>query len=77
VEKLKFLGVSSVYDFRSNPEIDKRRTVVGGAAQWPGIERRFSPVFPDESYDPVSLAASHADYMSEDAEVCVAITESF
>jgi hypothetical protein len=73
VEKLRLLGVRSVYDFRSTPEIDKRRAAARGAAPWVGIERHLSPVFPNESYDPASLAASHADYMSEGTEVCITV----
>jgi hypothetical protein len=75
VEKIKSLGVTCVFDLRSKPEIHKRLgSSAGGAggegaAQWPGIEHRFIPVFPDHSYDPVSLATSYADYMSEDVEV--------
>ena len=60
-----------MFDFRSNPEIQKLQAsgTKGILTEWPGIERVFCPVFPDESYDPVNLAASHADYMSEDVEV--------
>lgn len=81
ISKVKSLGVSCVFDLRSNPEIKSRlgSDVAGaggqGAADWPGVERRFVPVFPDQSYDPVSLAASHKDYMSEDAQVSTVHTQ--
>ncbi|KAF2102836.1 hypothetical protein NA57DRAFT_32723 [Rhizodiscina lignyota] len=70
VEKIKSLGVTNVFDLRSKPEIEKHQ--VSGAAgivtSWPGIERIYSPVFPEESYDPVSLVSRHADYQTSNSE---------
>lgn len=68
---MKTLHISSVYDLRSKPEIEKLQ-VSGPEAvikEWPGIKRVYNPVFPEESWDPVSLAARHADYQAGDAEV--------
>lgn len=71
IEKIKSLGVTKIFDLRSRPEIEKLQ--ISGAAgvvtAWPGIERVYCPVFPEESYDPVMLAKRHADYQTEDGEV--------
>jgi hypothetical protein len=77
IAKIKSHGVTHIYDLRSNPEINKLQ--ISGAAgvvtNWPGVERVYCPVFPEESYDPVSLAVRHADYHQGDAEVSSAYSD--
>jgi hypothetical protein len=65
------LKVTHIYDLRSNPEIEKLQ-VSGGKGKvvnWPGVERVYCPVFPETSYDPVSLAIRHADFHRGDIVV--------
>lgn len=68
---------------RSDPEI-KRYQVSGSAGkvtEWPGVERVYCPVFPEESYDPVSLAVRHKEYLSGEEDgmvsdmsfICIAL----
>lgn len=71
LEKIRSLNISSIYDLRSRPEIEKFQ-VSGPTAstkEWPGVKRVYNPVFPEESWDPVSLASRHADYQAGDVEV--------
>ncbi|OAA65862.1 protein tyrosine/serine phosphatase [Niveomyces insectorum RCEF 264] len=67
VEKIRSLGVTHIYDLRSNTEIQKMQVSDSKASviNWPGVERVSSPVFPEESYDPVSLAKRHAEYQDD------------
>jgi len=71
IEKIKSLGINHIFDLRSEPEIQKLQVSEGSSgvvASWPGVERTYCPVFPDDSYDPVSLAVRHANYFRGDAE---------
>lgn len=69
--KIQSLGVTHIYDLRSNPEIQKLQISGTGVTDWPGIERVYVPVFPEDAYDPVSMAVRHADYLSSDADVSI------
>ncbi len=71
VEKIRALGVKHIFDLRSYPEIQRHQVsgAASGVIDWPGVERIFCPVFPDDSYDPVSLAKRYADYQDESREV--------
>lgn len=71
VEKIKSLGITHIYDLRSEPEIRNYQiaSANAGITEWPGIERIYCPVFPEDSYDPVSIAARHADYQKGTKEV--------
>jgi hypothetical protein len=71
IEKIKSLGITHIYDLRSDPEIKKLQISgsAGTVTDWPGVERVYCPVFPEESYDPVSLAVRHADYHEGTEEV--------
>jgi hypothetical protein len=71
IQKIKAQGITHIYDLRSNPEINKLQIsgAAGTVTNWPGVERVYSPVFPEESYDPVSLALRHADYHEGNVEV--------
>jgi hypothetical protein len=66
------LKITHIYDLRSNPEIEKGQIsgVKGEVVNWPGVERVYCPVFPETSYDPISLATRRADFRRGDEEVC-------
>jgi hypothetical protein len=42
----------------------------GAPYSWEGVERVYAPVFTDESWDPVSMAIRHKEYIKEGPEVC-------
>ncbi|CAK7234353.1 hypothetical protein SCUCBS95973_008906 [Sporothrix curviconia] len=70
IETIRGLGINHIFDLRSLPEIQKMQVAGTGpkTVDWPGVTRVFTPVFREESYDPVSLAKRHADYQSEGSE---------
>lgn len=72
IQKIQSLGITHVFDLRSNPEIKKlqiRGVSDAAAAPWPEIERVYCPVFPEQEYDPVSLAKRHEQYLTDNPEV--------
>src|SRR6266480_7255976 len=71
IAKIQSLGVTHIYDLRSKAEIQKLQLLGTGTVvtDWPGVERVYVPVFPEDAYDPVSMAVRHADYLSGDADV--------
>lgn len=75
IEKIKSLGINRIYDLRSLPEIKKHQVAnvgtgnAGAPYEWNGVERIYAPVFPDESWDPVSIAVRHKEYQKEGPEV--------
>lgn len=68
---IKSLGITEIYDLRSQPEIDKLQISgeAGAVTDWPGVRRVYAPVFPENSYDPESLAIRHAEYQNADSTV--------
>ncbi|CAG8976729.1 hypothetical protein HYALB_00012527 [Hymenoscyphus albidus] len=63
IAKLKELGVTHVYDLRSDNEIERSIAAGrGGVVEWDGCKRVFVPVFPDKDYDPEALAVRFKDY---------------
>jgi hypothetical protein len=76
IEKIKSLGINRIYDLRSLPEIEKHQVANNGTGspgkpyEWDGVERIYAPIFPDESWDPVSMAVRHKEYQKEGPEVC-------
>ncbi|PVH86196.1 hypothetical protein DL98DRAFT_650255 [Cadophora sp. DSE1049] len=59
------LGITHVYDLRSNNEIERNKAAGrGGVVQWEGCERVFAPVFEDRDYSPEALASRFKDYAS-------------
>ncbi|KAH7390251.1 tyrosine phosphatase family-domain-containing protein [Cadophora sp. MPI-SDFR-AT-0126] len=59
------LGITHVYDLRSNNEIERNKAAGrGGVVQWQGCERVFAPVFEDQDYSPEALASRFKDYAS-------------
>lgn len=71
INKLQSLDVTHIYDLRSNPEIAKHQVSgsAGKVTAWPGVERVYCPVFPEDSYDPASLAVRYADFSNPNPEV--------
>ena len=64
------LGITHVYDLRSNNEIERNKAAGrGGVVQWEGCERVFAPVFEDRDYSPEALASRFKDYASGGPEV--------
>ncbi|KAF9884854.1 hypothetical protein FE257_001197 [Aspergillus nanangensis] len=70
IATIKSLGVNHIFDLRSRPEIEKLQisSPSGQVVDWPGVQRVYCPVFPDESFDPVSLATRYADYSNPNSE---------
>lgn len=77
IAKIKSLGITHIYDLRAAPEIKKYQVSSGeagagagdGVVNWPGVERVYCPVHPETSFDPVSMALRHADYLKAGDEV--------
>ncbi len=70
IEVLRSLGITYVYDLRSNAEIE--RSIASGKKAivvWESSERIFAPVFTDEDYSPQSLAVRFRNYAKEGSEV--------
>jgi hypothetical protein len=66
ISVLNSLGITTVYDLRSTPEIKKSGLSV---REWPGAERHFVPVFLEEDYRPEILAQRFQHYSRGDPEV--------
>lgn len=59
------LGITHVYDLRSNNEIERARAAGrGGVVEWDGCTRVFVPVFADKDYSPEKLAVRYTNYSS-------------
>lgn len=77
IETIKSHGINRIYDLRSVPEIKKYQVAnaatgnSGEPYKWDGVERIYAPVFPEESWDPVSIAVRHKEYQKAGPEVCV------
>lgn len=62
---LQELGITHIYDLRSNNEIERNLSAGrGGVVEWEGCERVFVPVFKDQDYSPEKLAIRYKDYAS-------------
>jgi hypothetical protein len=66
IAKIRSLGITHIYDLRAAPEIKKFQvsTLKGegdGVVNWPGVERFYCPVHPEESFDPVGIVLRHSD----------------
>ncbi|CAO2654093.1 Nn.00g108260.m01.CDS01 [Neocucurbitaria sp. VM-36] len=81
------LGISHVFDLRSQPEVDKGweglvgkkgpdgRDVRPGwmeSMEGAGVKRKFVPVFQESDYSPERLAERYVKYMDEDVQGFVA-----
>jgi len=57
------LGITHIYDLRSNNEIEKNEAAGrGGIVEWDGCKRVFVPVFADVDYSPEKLAIRFQHY---------------
>lgn len=68
----KTLGITTVYDLRSQTEIDNDAKKHDGGRQvreWEGSERVFAPVFTTEDYSPEAIAKRFSAFASQDSEV--------
>ena len=62
--KILSLGITTVYDFRSKPEVD-RQLAKEPASATPlaeGVVYRFVPVFADQDWSPEAIAERHCAY---------------
>lgn len=71
IAAIKKLGITHMYDLRSNPEIERAQAAGRGGiiTLWDGCERVFVPVFADQNYSPESLAIRFRNYASSGTEV--------
>ncbi|CZT06927.1 hypothetical protein WAI453_012828 [Rhynchosporium graminicola] len=61
--EINALGITHIYDLRSNSELEKNRAVGrGDVIEWEGCKRIFAPVFKGEDYSPEALALRLKDY---------------
>ncbi len=67
---IKSLGITHVYDLRSNPEIEKAEAAGrGGVVEFEGSKRVFAPVFTEVDYSPQNLIVRFKNYQSGSPEV--------
>lgn len=65
ISTMQKLGITHMYDLRSNIEIEKAEAAGrGGVVEWDGCTRVFVPVFADQDYSPEQLAVRYMDYAS-------------
>lgn len=62
--KILSLGITTVYDFRSKPEVNRQlaREPSSAAPIAEGVVRRFVPVFADQDWSPKAIAERHSAY---------------
>ena len=66
------LGITHIYDLRSNNEIQRAEAAGrGGVVEWEGCERVFVPVFEDHDYSPEKLAVRYQNYAADGTEVFI------
>jgi hypothetical protein len=65
IYKIQGLGITHIYDLRSNVEIERAQAAGrGGIVELDGCTRVFLPIFTDTDYSPESLALVYKDYTS-------------
>jgi len=65
LERLHSLGITTVFDLRSQQQIDR----AGGHRDLEGIRRIWSPVFGPEEYTPEKAALRYAQYSAPGTKV--------
>ncbi|KAE9365315.1 hypothetical protein N431DRAFT_387449 [Stipitochalara longipes BDJ] len=69
IATMQSLGITHIYDLRSNNEIERAQTAGrGGVVEWDGCKRVFVPVFTDKDYSPENLAVRYKDYATTGTE---------
>lgn len=66
-QTLRSLGITTVFDLRSGPELEKQKARAP-VVHIDGIQRQFVPVFADVDYSPESIALRYKDYASSGTE---------
>lgn len=70
IATLRVLGITHVYDLRSNSEVEKnRRAGRGEFVPWEECKNISIPVFADKDYSPENIAIRYKDYASSGTEV--------
>ena len=64
--ELKEQGIKTMFDLRSNQELDQ----IDNPRDIEGVERFHAPAFREEDYSPESLAMRFKDYAHGGPEVC-------
>ncbi|EON64537.1 hypothetical protein W97_03770 [Coniosporium apollinis CBS 100218] len=67
-QQLHSLGITTVFDLRSKPELDR----AGGPKEFEGIQRIWCPVFEEEDYSPENVALRYREYAKRGSEGFVA-----
>lgn len=65
------LGITTIFDLRSNPEIDKAQAKGISAAEIPDVQRHHTPAFAEQDYSPEKIALRFKEYARGGPEVCV------
>lgn len=65
IKTLHELGISTIFDLSSSPEIEKRKAA-GDTLRIEGIKRIHAPVFTDQNYSPESIALRFKNYVGKD-----------
>ena len=77
ISKLNALGITHVYDLRSEVEIQRDADAAGRRVkEWEGAKRVFVPVFRDHDYSPEAIAQRYSGYSSKGPEVGCAESHS-
>jgi protein tyrosine/serine phosphatase len=71
IATLRQLGITDVYDLRSQQEIERdgRQGYGRQVKEWEGATRHFTPVFLSEDYSPEAIALRFKNYAHETSEV--------
>ena len=63
--KLHKLGITTLFDLHSKPQIDK----ASGYKELTGIQRTWCPIFSEAEYSPQKATARYVQYSSDGTEV--------
>ena len=68
------LGITTVYDLRSQTEIADVAGTCPKVARIDGVEYVYAPVFPTEDHGPEALALKYKDYAEGGVAVSLAVS---
>jgi len=63
------LGITTIFDLRSNPEIAKAEAKGTSVAQIQNVQRHHTPAFAEKDYSPENIALRYKDYAAGGPEV--------